>query len=442
MPAPTVCATSPRLNVAVVGAGVLGRLLAWALLRLGHGVNLFDAAESLTQAPAAGDPARAAGWTAAGMLSPTAELECANAEVFAAGLRSIELWPLIQASLPLPGPGFELDVTSGSLLLAHRDHLGAAQRVVGLLAHKAPASHAPRRLTGDELRALEPDIHGPAHAWLLPGEGRIHTPQALLALGHALHHLQSPNRLRWVGGCVVQSVQAHTVTHALGTEHFDWVLDVRGCGANGPVPVLHAALPSAHAAATQPDAIRGVRGEVFTLHAPGVRLGHPVRLLHPRWRVYVVPRQGDHVVVGATEIESADRSPVSVRSALELLSAAHSVLPGLAEARIVASEANLRPALPDNLPRLHQAPGLTQLNGLFRHGWLLAPALVEQALEGMLRLPGTTATCGAGGGPTPPLAPTTGGHAPACSHSAAAWPLAGGRDSLFSQVLFAPQGSA
>ena len=115
--------------------------------------------------------------------------------------------------------------------------------------------------------------------------------------------------------------------------------------------------------------------------APGVTLRRPIRLLHPRYRVYLVPRAPDLVVVGASEIESEDRSPVSVRTTVELLAAAHSVIPELAEARIVHSETNLRPALPDNLPRVEARDGLVRINGLFRHGWLIAPALVEQALE-------------------------------------------------------------
>jgi glycine oxidase len=96
--------------------------------------------------------------------------------------------------------------------------------------------------------------------------------------------------------------------------------------------------------------------------------------------VYLVPRPDDIVVVGASEIESEDRSPISVRTLLGLLSAAHSVLPELAEARVVHTETNLRPALPDNLPRIEHRPGLTRINGLFRHGWLIAPALADDAL--------------------------------------------------------------
>ena len=70
-----------------------------------------------------------------------------------------------------------------------------------------------------------------------------------------------------------------------------------------------------------------------------------------------------------------------MRSALELLGAAYSVMPALAEARIERLDRNLRPALPDNAPSVAVAPGLIRINGLFRHGWLLAPALVETALQ-------------------------------------------------------------
>jgi glycine oxidase len=129
------------------------------------------------------------------------------------------------------------------------------------------------------------------------------------------------------------------------------------------------------------ETIRGVRGEVIWLHAPGVRLQRPVRLLHPRHRVYIVPRPCDHIVIGASEIESEDRSPVSLKSAVELMAAAQSVIPELAEARIVHLETNLRPALPDNEPDTHFESGLLRINGLFRHGWLLAPALVQDALK-------------------------------------------------------------
>lgn len=338
-------------SLGIAGAGLLGRLLAFELAAAGHEVHVFDPAP---HAEARG----AAGWTAAGMLSPVAELECADGDVFRLGLRSLELWPAILRRLPAPVE-FRRD---GSLLLAHRGDEGAARRVLELLQRKLheaqPGSAlAPQLLAAQDLRELEPAVRGPSHAWLLPEEGRIHTVQAMQALAGAT------GRIHWHWGQEVLDAAPGLLRCAGGAHRFEHVFDVRGTGARPQLPV------------------RGVRGEIFWLQASGLQLTRPLRLLHPRHRVYIVPRAPDLVVVGASEIESEDRSPVSLRSTVELLAAAHSVVPELAEARVVHSEANLRPALPDNLPRVEAEPGLTRINGLFRHGWLIAPALVERALQ-------------------------------------------------------------
>jgi len=143
------------------------------------------------------------------------------------------------------------------------------------------------------------------------------------------------------------------------------VIDCRGLGAR-----------------PQWDALRGVRGEVIRVHAPDVALSRPTRLLHPRYPLYIAPKPGGVFVVGATEIESADMSPASVRSTLELLSAAYAVHSGFGEARILEIATHCRPTLPDHLPALRwSAPRVLQVNGLYRHGFLIAPALLDMALE-------------------------------------------------------------
>jgi glycine oxidase len=286
------------------------------------------------------------------MLSPLAELDCGDANLAALGWRSLDLWPHWIEELEEPVHF----ARRGSLLLAHAVDRASADRLLTRIAAQAP-DRVPRALGGEALRMLEPSLAPGLLGWQLEGEGLVHPLEALRALAIVGSRLG----VHWQWGRKVRDV----APGRLDEERFDHAIDVRGVGAKPALPV------------------RGVRGEIFWLHAPGVALFHPLRLLHPRHRVYLVPRPGDIVVVGASEIESEDRSPVSLRSTLELLSAAHSVLPELAEARVVHSETNLRPALPDNLPLLQQEPGLTRVNGLFRHGWLVAPALVEQAMEGL-----------------------------------------------------------
>ncbi len=320
----------------------MGRLLAWQLARAGHRVSVVDPAEGPAQPGAAG-------FTAAGMLSPLAEREHAEPEVVELGWRSLQLWPKIAAALGRP----ELVRTEGSLLVAHGCDLGAALRVLARLQGE------PESLNGAALQMLEPALAPELKAWWLPGEGQLLPRELLVALAE-----QAPD-VDWQWGRRAMAVRPHRLELDDGRRlDADLVIDTRGLGAKADMPGL-----------------RGVRGEILWLHAPGVSLQRPVRLMHPRHRVYLVPRPGDVIVVGASEVESEDRSPVSLRSAVELMAAAHSVLPVLAEARIVNMETNLRPALPDHKPRMAYEPGLLRINGLFRHGWLLAPALAEKALS-------------------------------------------------------------
>ena len=351
-------------RIGIAGAGVLGRLLAWQLGRAGHAVTVFDPAPG-PQAPATGAlngrSEHAAGFTAAGMLSPIAELDNAGPAMARLGWRSLALWRDTAEQLRADGCTAPLFAQHGSLLLAHGADLGTASRVLSRLqAATALAAElpAPQPLDRAALAMLEPAVTPGLHAWRLPGEAQVMSRDMLTALAVQATHVH------WCWGERVDRVEPGRITLADGDVlSFDLAIDVRGVGARPGMP------------------IRGVRGEVVWLHAPGVRLQRPLRLLHPRHRVYIVPRPGDLFVVGASEIESEDRSPVSLRSAVELMAAAHSAVPELAEARIVHMEVNLRPALPDNEPRIEHQEGLLRINGLFRHGWLIAPALAQNALS-------------------------------------------------------------
>ncbi|KAA5974602.1 FAD-dependent oxidoreductase [Pantoea sp. M_8] len=135
-----------------------------------------------------------------------------------------------------------------------------------------------------------------------------------------------------------------------------------------------------HAADQQP-ALRAVRGEMVILHTPDICLSRPVRLLHPRFPCYLVPRANGRFMLGATMVESHDSSPISAKAMMELLSAAYSLHPALAEARIVESGTGLRPAYRQNLPEVRYENGRFSLNGLYRHGFLLAPIMAENLMR-------------------------------------------------------------
>ena len=177
-------------TIAIAGAGLTGRLFAWALAAAGHRVQVFEAGPG--PAPLF-DGHGAAAFTAAGMLSPLAELEKAEPAIAAAGWRSLALWPEVVRRLSCHRPvGLRLD---GSLLLAQRSDVGAARRVLDRLEQPGLEAFArPEPLTPEALASLEPALRRSAgwQAWRLPGEGLVHPVEAMSAL-----HAATPADWHW-----------------------------------------------------------------------------------------------------------------------------------------------------------------------------------------------------------------------------------------------------
>lgn len=336
-------------RIAILGAGLMGRLLAVELARRGHEIDTFDAAGPQAEGAAAR--------VAAAMLAPLAESAVSEPGVVRMGLYALTRWPQLLDTLAQP-VYFQ---RNGTLVLWHRQDGAEAARLRDKLEHMQsllPELPALQTLDGEGIAQLEPAAAGRFHqALYLPDEGQLDNRQALAALLVTMEQLG-----------------VHTHWHSPRAPHEfspgqrsqpDWVLDCRGLGARDDWAGL-----------------RGVRGEVVRLHAPEVTLERPTRLVHPRYPIYIVPKQDHLFVVGATEIESDDLSPASVRSVLELLSAAYTVHSGFAEARIIEIATQCRPALPDDNPGIRLlADRVLQINGLYRHGFMIAPALLDVALE-------------------------------------------------------------
>jgi glycine oxidase len=310
------------LAITVVGAGILGLWQALTLARAGHHVRLVERSAD----PFADSASRHAG----AMLSPGCESEHAP-EVRDLGARGLALWRAAYPHL----------VNAGSLVVAAPRDAAEAARFVR-------ATHPPQTLDADGLAALEPDLAGRfARAFYFPDEAHMATPDALTFLLDAAR----------MAGATVELGAAWASPSAS-----DVVVDCRGMAAASELPML-----------------RGVRGERLVIRTREIRLSRPVRLLHPRHPLYVVPWGDGRYLVGATVIESEDAGAITVRSALELLGAAYALHPAFGEAEIVETGAGIRPAFPDNLPHAEIRDGGRRIlvNGAYRHGFLLAPVLAE-----------------------------------------------------------------
>jgi len=337
------------MHIGIAGVGLVGRVLALNLLQQGHTLTLFDADTAYGE--------EAAGMAAAGMLAVFAELETAESAIFDHGNRSISLWPALLEQVGIP----DAYQQEGSIITAHPQDYNELEHFIETLKSKVEEASEIKLLDKKELMRLEPDMEQHAKAFFIPQEGQVDAQRFMKA---SSDYLLAHKDVTWHEETVVRDVSMGTVLVENEVRHFDWVFDTRGLGANEQV-----------------EGLRGVRGEVFWLDAPEVNITRPTRMLHPRYKIYIVPRANNRYVIGATEIESEDRSAMSVRSSLELLSAVYSMHSGFAEARIVKMLTNCRPTLKDNLPKIEQKEKLTRINGLYRHGYLLAPAIVEKALN-------------------------------------------------------------
>ncbi len=309
-------------EITVAGAGVLGLWQALTLAKAGYKVSLVE----VSVEPFVNAASRWAGV----MLAPDCEAESAPPVVRDLGRAAMGLWR--QAY-----PGI---VENGTLVVASARDQSELQRF-------ARATEKHRNLDKSAIADLEPDLGGRFQSGLFFAD-EAHF-NALAALGYLLEEARRAGVTIFLGQGWQGQVDGLTI-------------DCRGFSARDDVPEL-----------------RGVRGERLVVRSKEVSLRRPVRLLHPRQPIYVVPQGDGRFVVGATVIEREDDAPMTVRSALELLGSAYALHPAFAEAEVLDMGAGVRPAFPDNVPRVEIADHgrLIRVNGAYRHGFLLAPVLAE-----------------------------------------------------------------
>lgn len=332
------------MDVAIIGAGLVGRLCTLELLKRGAQITLFD------QDSADGEDA--AGMTAAGMLALFAELESAESIIFEKGERSIALWPAILEELGI-GDAY---MQRGTVITAHPQDYSELDHFIQSLQAKVPQAKEIQPLDARGIAEYEPDLGHHQKGFYIPQEGVVDAQRFMEA---SYRYLSNNPAIKWH-----EKISVRDEELAKYQKDYDLVIDSRGTGAKDSLSQL-----------------RGVRGEVLWLESDEIAFTRPVRMLHPRYRLYIVPRPEHRYIIGATEIESDDKSPLSVRSGLELLSALYSLHPSFGEARVLKCVTNTRPALTDNLPLIQKEGNLLTINGLYRHGYLMGPSIVEEALK-------------------------------------------------------------
>ncbi|OGT47365.1 MAG: hypothetical protein A3F17_03715 [Gammaproteobacteria bacterium RIFCSPHIGHO2_12_FULL_41_15] len=329
------------MKIAIAGAGLVGRLLAFELLKSGYTeITLYDK-----------NSHQSCAMTAAGLLSPFCELEKTNELIKNVGQESLRLWPEIFSAMDAP----VFFKKAGSLVTAHNKDNALLIRYLQRI--RSRCLEIPFREVLPN--TLESEINSENSWYYFKEEAHMDCQQLMTVLGRFLQH-----KIIWHEQQEVFSVRPHEIKLTQEVKHYDVIFDCRGMGASATFSTL-----------------RSVRGELLWLHAPLVNLTRPIRLIHPRYPIYIVPRPHHMYLIGASEIEAFDYSAISVRTTLELLSAAYSLHKGFIDARVIYTATNCRPTLPDNLPKIRYTDGLIAVNGLYRHGYLLAPSLVQDIVR-------------------------------------------------------------
>ena len=223
-------------SINVIGAGIAGTWQALLFAKAGRKVALYERDEPAMTG--------STGYWAGGMLAPHCESEAAEPVITRLGLRSLDLW-----REALPDTPF-----NGSLVVAHGRDRADFERFTRLASgHK--------RIDADEIAALEPALAGRfAEALFFPAEGHVEPRRVLPALHEKLRAAGVPIEFK---------------SSAEPRDLDGLVIDCRGLAARDACPTL-----------------RGVKGEIIVIETDEIKLSRPVRLIHPRWSLYIVPRAG------------------------------------------------------------------------------------------------------------------------------------------------------
>ena len=361
-------AVPPRVDVAVVGGGVIGLSVGWRLARRGLGVAVFDAAA------AGGGTSRAA----TGMLAAQAEHEPGGDPLLALCLESLALWPAFRDELEADARASIDHWEKGTLVVAvGRDEV---DRLRARHALQLRAGLDARWMGPSAVLELEPGLRPNVSGGIFcPGDHQVDprlTVQALraafLSRGGLLVEGAAVERLDLSGGRVTGVVVDGRLCRA------DTVVIASGAAAasGGLLPAgVH--LP-----------LRPLKGQSMALRTrPLFGRDQPLPIDHVVWtaEVHIAPKSDGRLIVGATVEEAGFEPSVTAGGLYALLEGVRRVLPGVEEMAVESVWAGFRPTTEDDAPALggSSVPGLAFAAGHHRNGYLLAP-VTARAIEALV----------------------------------------------------------
>ncbi|MDC0535525.1 FAD-binding oxidoreductase [Francisellaceae bacterium] len=337
--------------VTVVGAGCAGRTMVLSLLRNFSNIQL----NLLDENPLSSK--LSCGYAAAGMVAPYSEAATlGESKLYLDGLKSLKLWPLLLEQLESPERIFK---QNGTLVLAHPNDQSDFQYFSRQLSSCIECNSNDYLVAPIELEKVEKSL--PVNKFHRESihfdrEACIQVPEFYKAT--TTYFQSHPN--------VHIRQQKINEIHPKNFNESDFIIDCRGMGKS-----------------YFDESIRGLRGESIVVYAPDVDIKHTIRLIHPRYPIYITPRSNNIYYIGATTVENTDSSEISVKSTMELLSALYVVHPGFSESRILKLISQVRPATQSGYPEVNWENNVVSINGLNRHGYLLSPVICNQVCAGI-----------------------------------------------------------
>ena len=372
-------------DVAVIGGGIIGLGIAWAVAHSGRTVVVIDP-----------DPAGGATYAAAGMLAAVSELHYHEEVLLKLMLASAALYPAFIESL---GPDHHLTGYQRTHTMSVGADSADRQALADLRGVQLANGLAVDPLTIRAARVLEPLLSPHVSGAFMVEQDHQVDPRRL-AERIQLELATLAKSRRWGHDALIR-VNAMGLLHDDSADASSRVTGV-ALADGGTVSAAEVVVANGLAAAglnglperlTLP--LRPVYGDILRLRVPAhlrPLLTCTLRGLVHGVPVYLVPRSDGTVVIGATQREDGSTA-VSAGGVYQLLRDAQVLLPAVSELELIEVTARARPGTPDNAPLLGRVsrtggetpgsdiPGLIIATGFFRHGVLLTPVAAQYCLQ-------------------------------------------------------------